>query len=306
MLEQAQRAIASLCRAVAGPGGEPVQLLVNDAATEAAARAMLEGATGVSYVRAKYGDCWVRDTLPTFGWTESGALGGLRFRFNGWGGKYEMPFDDTVGAWIIDRSRAEDVVSSWVLEGGAVELNGAGAAITTASCVLNVNRNPGRTRAEFESALRTHASVDRLVWLDRGLSHDHTDGHVDMVARFVDTDTVVCMAPDPDAPNADVLRETRQTLAREGFRILELPAAPEAIAPDGSPLPTTYCNFYVANRAVIVPLYEAPQDEEALEVLAAAFPDRATIGLPTRDLLCGGGSFHCATQPLPVVPTSSR
>lgn len=306
MLLRAQQSIAELCSAVAGPGAESVRLLVKDERVEAAARTLLGERAGIDYVRADYGDCWVRDTLPSFGWLEDGRRAGLRFRFNGWGEKYDIPFDDTVGAWLTNYVDADDVELDLVLEGGALEFDGAGTVITTESCVLNPNRNPGLTRAEFEDAIRSRAEADRVVWLKRGLDHDHTDGHVDMLARFTSRNTAVCMAPNPRSPNADVLSEVQKALADQGLELLEMPAAPAVRAPDGAPLPASYCNFYVANEAVIVPTYDVPEDSLALEVLASAYPGRSTVGLPARDLLCGGGSFHCATQPLPVVPTSSR
>ena len=300
MLPRAQLAIAELCHAVAGPGAEPVRLLVKDEGVEAAARTLLGEPAGIDYVRADYGDCWVRDTLPSFGWLEDGRRGGLRFRFNGWGQKYDIPFDDSIGAWLSNHLHVDDVHLDLFLEGGALEFDGAGTVITTASCVLDANRNPGLTRAEFEDALRVTARVERIVWLERGLDHDHTDGHVDMLARFTAPNTVVCMAPNPKSPNAEVLSQVQKSLTEQGLELLEVPAAPDLHAPDGTPLPATYCNFYVANAAVIVPTYDVPEDTLALEVLASAYPGRTTVGLPARDLLCGGGSFHCATQPFPA------
>ena len=303
MLVEAQEAIVRLCRAIAGPGAEPVRLLVANADVETSARLMLGDEADVALVRADYGDCWVRDTLPSFGWTEDGRLGGLRFRFNGWGGKFDVPFDDAVGRWLSTRLGAVDAAVDLVLEGGAIELDGEGTAIVTESCVLNPNRNPGLSRAAFEQALGERAAVDRVVWLERGLADDHTDGHVDMIARFTAPGTVCCMGPDPGRPNAGVLEQIRRELSTEGFHVLELPAAPLCRAPDQTPLPATYCNFYVANQAVIVPTYGIPDDAVALDVLGSAFPGRSAIGLPARDLLFGGGSLHCVTQPLPAAST---
>jgi len=301
LLPQAERSIAELCRAIAGPGGEPVRLLVKDESVEARARSLLENDSGVTFVRADYGDCWVRDTLPSFGWSDDGSLSALRFRFNGWGAKYDIPFDESIGIRVVDSTGARDVACDLFLEGGALEFNGKGVVITSESCVLNPNRNPGLTRAAFEEILRSLVAVETVVWLGRGLTHDHTDGHVDMLARFATPETVLCMAPDAEAPNAAVLREARNTLRARGFNVLDLPAAPFVRSPRGDPLPSTYCNFYVANRAVVVPTYGSPRDREALDVIASAFPGRSTIGLPARDLLSGGGSFHCTTQPLPAL-----
>jgi agmatine deiminase len=301
-LRRAQASIAELCRAIAGVGGETVRLLVKDESLEDRARALIGDSERVEFLRADYGDCWVRDTAPLLGHTEAGALGALCFEFNGWGGKYVMPFDSRVSGWLTSRLGARRFECPVVLEGGALDSNGAGTFLTTASCVLNPNRNPGLTAQRFEQALRDQASLKQVVWLDRGLEHDHTDGHVDMIARFVAADTVVCMRPDPGAPNADALGSIRSDLRASGLALVELPAPHAVVAPDGSPLPASYCNFYVANQAVIVPTYGIPQDGEALREIASAFAGREVIGIDARDLLWGGGAFHCVTQPQPSPP----
>ncbi len=301
-LATAQRSIAALCRAIAGPGEEPVRLLVRNAEVEQCARTLIGDTENVDYVIAPYGDCWVRDTLPLLGRDAEGGLCGLRFRPNGWGGKYDMPFDDSVGDWVLEHLGARAARTELYLEGGAIESNGTGTFLTTDSCVLNRNRNPGLSREVFERALAELVEVERVVWLERGLSHDHTDGHVDMIARFASADTVLCMQPIGDAPNAEVLLGISQALRDEGLRVLELPA-PSALADaQGAPLPASYCNFYVANAAVIVPTYGLPEDEAALEVIRTAFAGREAIGLSARDLLSGGGVFHCVTQPEPAAP----
>ena len=298
----AQRSIAELCRAIAGPGGEPVRLLVRSPEVERQARALIGDADGIEYVSAAYGDCWLRDTAPLLGYDGRGALCGLRFALNGWGGKYQMPFDDAVGDWLLGHLGARGARSPLFLEGGAIESNGAGTFLTTASCVLNDNRNPGLTRQAFEDALGELVEVSRVVWLERGLEHDHTDGHVDMIARFASAKTVLCMQPTEDVPNAGVMREIASVLHDEGFSVLPLPAPAAVFDREGAPLPASYCNFYVANDAVIVPTYGVPEDEAALEVIGQAFDDREAVGLSARDLLCGGGVFHCVTQPQPTPP----
>jgi agmatine deiminase len=299
-LSEAQKSIAALCRAIAGPGGEPVRLLVPNTKVERHARGLVGETVDVEYVRADYGDCWLRDTAPLLGRNGEGALGALRFVFNGWGDKYDIPFDDSVGDWLLAYVGAREFRSPLVLEGGAIESNGSGTLLTTASCALNSNRNPGLTRETFEAALGDRVAVERIVWLERGLAHDHTDGHIDMIARFASEDAVLCMRADADAPNAEVLDAIDRQLRDTDLTVLPLPAAPAAVAPDGAPLPATYCNFYVANDAVIVPTYGVAGDEAALGAIGDAFTGREVIGLPALDLLCGGGAFHCATQPQPA------
>jgi agmatine deiminase len=301
-LHEAQRCIATLSRTIAEAGNELVQLLVKNEEVEQRARALIGESRNVRYITADYGDCWVRDTAPLLGHTASSALGGLCFGFNGWGGKYEIAFDDEVSSWLTNRLDARRFECPLLLEGGALEPNGQGTLLTTASCALNDNRNPGLTRAAFEEALAPLIFMERLVWLDRGLAHDHTDGHVDMIARFAAPDTVLCMKAKPGAPNAEALASIERDLRASGLSVLELPAPRAVAGPDGAPLPASYCNFYIANEAVIVPVYEIPEDRAALREIANAFPGREVIGLPAVDLLWGGGAFHCVTQAQPAMP----
>jgi agmatine deiminase len=301
-LEGAQRSIAALCRTIADAGNEQVRLLVKDQDIAAAARNLIGASNNISYVQADYGDCWVRDTLPLLGHTPSGALGAVRFRFNGWGRKYDVPYEVEVGQWLGEHLSATQLESDLVLEGGALEFDGRGTFITTKSCALNENRNPALSRADVENALCALVSMERLIWLERGLNHDHTDGHVDMVARFVAPDTVMCTRAGTKGPNVEVTRSIEAALRETGLTVLTVPSPGAVFAPDGAPLPASYCNFYIANEAVILPFYGVPEDGEARDELAAAFPSRAVVSLPARDLLWGGGAFHCATQPQPTTP----
>ena len=299
-LDAAQASIAALCRAIAEAGNESVRLLVRNTEIEARAKSLIGEVPNLRYVTTDYGDCWMRDTAPLFGQMHDGQLGALCFEFNGWGGKYEMPFDAGVSSWLTERLGARRFECPIVLEGGALDTDGRGTFLTTASCALNANRNPGLTRDAFEKALRDLVSMERLVWLDTGLEHDHTDGHVDMIARFVALDTVACMRSNPNAPNAEVFHSIEEKLHAAGLNVVALPAAPALRAPNGDPLPASYCNFYIANSAVIVPTYGVPEDEAALEEIAKAFAGREVIGLPAADLLWGGGAFHCVAQAQPI------
>ncbi|MCZ6807890.1 MAG: agmatine deiminase family protein [Deltaproteobacteria bacterium] len=301
-LEAAQCSIAALCRTIAEAGKEPVRLLVKDDEIADAARKRIGASSDIDYVTADYGDCWVRDTLPLLGHTPGGALGALGFRFNGWGRKFDIPFDAEVGRWLIEHLQVKRFSSDLILEGGALEFDGRGTLITTESCALNDNRNPGLDRAGLEDAVSSLVEMERLIWLERGLSHDHTDGHVDMIARFVAPDTVMCTRAGTEGPNTEVTRSIEASLRETGLTVLTLPSPGAVFASEGAPLPATYCNFYIANEAVILPLYGVPEDREAHDALAAAFPSRAVVGLPARDLLWGGGAFHCVTQPQPAAP----
>ena len=170
-LDDAQGSIAALCRAIAEAGNEPVRLLVRNDEIEAKARSLIGEVRNVHYVTADYGDCWLRDTAPLLGQRDNGTLGGLCFQFNGWGGKYEIPCDKRVSSWLTEQLDAARFECPLVLEGGALDTNGRGTFLTTASCALNPNRNPGLTRRAFEKALDALVSIDRLIWLDAGLEH---------------------------------------------------------------------------------------------------------------------------------------
>ncbi|MEM7435299.1 MAG: agmatine deiminase family protein [Myxococcota bacterium] len=301
-LSAAQREIANLCRGIAEEGAERVRLLVRDHDVRATARNLIGESSRVEYLIADYGDCWLRDTVPLLGHMQGGGLGALKFRFNGWGDKFMIDGDDAVGDWVTNTNGAKVVSSNLVLEGGALEFNGAGLCLTTESCCLNPNRNPGATRHAVEEELSRLVDLDRVVWLRRGLEHDHTDGHVDMVGRFAGPESVVATAAGREDPNVEAQREITADLEEAGLTLVLVPSPGRVQGEAGTPLPANYCNFYVANDAVFVPQYGVAADADALTQIESAFAGRSVVGLPARELLWGGGAFHCVTQPQPVCP----
>lgn len=300
-LAEAQKSIGDFCRSVATEGNEAVRLLVVDDALKERARELIGEVDNVTYVLAPYGDCWTRDTIPLMGETDPGTLGALTFRFNGWGGKFLIPNDDRIGPWVVEWLGAQPFHLPVALEGGALEFDGNGRFITTASCVLDPGRNPEITIEEFETKLGQLVELDRLVCLERGMHHDHTEGHVDMVARFLGDGSVLCMQPTNGDPNALIHRSIEAALSRAGFDVQTIPSPGAVFGPDGRPLPATYCNFYAANDAVIVPTYGVRSDERVLADFERFFPERQVVGLDARPLLWGGGAFHCVVQPEPRV-----
>ncbi len=302
-LPLAQDEVAALARALAGPGEERVRLMVCGDEAEAAARTRLDGVAGVEIVRALFGDIWLRDTGPIF--RGDGRAAG--FRFNGWGGKYELEGDDQVAAQIAAASGAPLMANGFVLEGGAIDHDGLGTVLTTRQCLLNPNRNPGWTQDAAEAALAESLGARKVLWLGDGLRNDHTDGHVDNLARFVAPGVVVCpIAWGERDPNGALYDQTARDLAamsdsRGGLlQVMRMPS-PGWIDGDGGPAPASHMNFIIANGAVIVPLYDdARAGAFAVDAVQSLFPERKAIGLPSTAILTGGGSFHCITQQEPA------
>ena len=303
-LPAAQDEVAALARALAWPGREQVRLLVTAEGLDAA-RARLGGIDGVEIVEGRFGDIWLRDTGPIFAPGDSGSEA-RAFLFNGWGGKYELPHDDTVARQLATASGAMLVPHGFILEGGAVDHDGAGTVLTTRQCLLNPNRNPGWTEALAEAALADALGARKVLWLDDGLVRDHTDGHVDNLARFVARGVVACpVAVGRSDPNAAVYDAAARALggmtdARgERLKVMRLPS-PGRINGEDGPVPASHMNFLIANGAVIMPTYETKASRLALDGLRELFPGREVVGLPSNAILTGGGSFHCITQQEPA------
>jgi agmatine deiminase len=300
-----RRDVAGLIRALSR--SNHVRLLVSGAEAELSARTELSGRAEI--VPARYGDIWLRDTGPIFARADSGLVA-LRFRTNGWGGKYELPGDDTVGDDIARLAGAPMRKFDCVLEGGAIDQDGEGTILTTRQTLLNENRN-GWNEAETEAALREAFGAKKIVWLDHGLLNDHTDGHIDAIARFVAPGRVVCQSPaGDDDPNAEVLAEIARALEAatdaKGRRleVIRIPSPGLVIDEAGEIAPASHVNFVIANGIVVVPVYGTPPAEPAIEALQSVFPGREVVGLPSRALLgsgnAGGGSFHCITREEPL------
>jgi len=293
--------VAALARALAGPGAEHVKLLTGHPDGEAAAREMLGDVAGIEIVPGRFGDIWLRDTGPIFA---GGQAHG--FRFNGWGGKYDLEHDDTVAAQIAAAAGAGLKTNDFILEGGAVDHDGAGTVLTTGQCLLNPNRNSAWTTEAAEAALATALGARKVLWLGDGLRNDHTDGHVDNLARFVAPATVVCpVAWGKGDPNADAYDDAARRLSEmtdaqgRKLKVVRIPS-PGWIDGEDGPIPASHMNFLIANRAVIVPIYGEQPGQFAMGMLQQLFPDREVIGLPSTAILTGGGSFHCITQQEPA------
>ncbi|MFZ0887722.1 MAG: agmatine deiminase family protein [Candidatus Binataceae bacterium] len=262
-------------------------------------------------------DSWIRDHGPIFVNRNAATGGGraqiaLDWRFSSWGEKYgRFDLDDVVPHRLAERYGFELIEPGIVLEGGSIDVNGAGALLTTESCLLNPNRNPHLGRAEIEDYLSTYLGVTDVIWLGDGIAGDDTDGHVDDLARFVAVDTIVTVVEeDPADENFSALQDNSKRLRamrdRSGrpFRVETLPM-PRPIHYDNTRLPASYANFYIVNGAVVMPTFGCPADAVAAATLARLFTERRVIRIPSTDLVWGLGAIHCLTQQHPRFASSS-
>ena len=297
VLPRAQEQIAAFANAVAESGQE-VRLLVRDAANEQRARDLVSGA--VTLERREYGDVWLRDTGPLVLTDATGHRMAQRFGFNGWGGKYLMEGDQTIGAELAEDAGLPLEVADWILEGGAIDGDGTGLVATTEQCLLNPNRNPQLSREEIEERLKSDLGFTRVLWLGNGLINDHTDGHVDNLARFVGANTLALpRATGKDDPNAAIYEDAKTRAEAAGVVVQSIPS-PGLITSGNRIEPASYANFAITSHLVVVPTFGSPHDEEGVAAIADFFPDRATIGIRGDAVLAGGGGFHCASQQMPA------
>ena len=292
-LEEARAEVAAFARAVhAGGRGERVLLVAADAeAAIAAARA----APFAEVVVQPFGDIWLRDT----GAIVTGDGSARDFAFNGWGGKYSLAGDDDVGARLARERGIAVTTPDWVLEGGAIDGDGSGLVVTTEQCLLNPNRNRSMTRSDVEAGLLRDLGLDRVLWLGDGLLNDHTDGHVDNLARFVAPNRLAIPQPEENDPNWRVYQDATQRAEAFGVDVVPIPSPGRVLNADEEIVPASYMNFYIGNAAVVVPVYGQPNDDAAVAAIGALFPGREAVGLRADAILTGGGSFHCISQQIP-------
>ena len=288
---------------------EPVNINVGSETHEADARAALADLSGkqLTFHRIPTNEPWCRDHGPIFlTRAEEPRLAVVDWNYNAWGGKYP-PFDldEVVPTRVAEELGLPVYYPDMVLEGGSIEVNGAGALLTTESCLLNPNRNPQLNRKQIEQRLRDFLGVREIFWLGDGIEGDDTDGHIDDLTRFVAERTVVTVLEENKADtnyeplrvNLDRLR--RLTIDGKPLQILTLPM-PAKIVREELRLPASYANFYIANTSVLLPLFADPHDDKAVEVLKSAFPTRRIVPIDCRELIWGLGAFHCLTQQQPL------
>jgi len=285
---------------------EPVCINVVNGAHEAEARAVLDQLSHqecITYYEIPTNEPWCRDHGPIFLTREKDPkLAVVDWDYNAWGNKYP-PFDldEVVPTRVAELLKLPVFYPKMILEGGSIELNGAGALMTSESCLLNKNRNPSLSRDEIEKRLRDFLGVNQILWLGDGIDGDDTDGHIDDLARFVSEKKVVTVVEEnSDDANYKPLQENLSRLSGFGFDIEILPM-PKKIIREDMRLPASYANFYIANKVVLVPTFADPADKMALSILKKCFPNRRIVGIDCRELIWGLGTFHCLTQQQPAV-----
>jgi agmatine deiminase len=291
-LEPARDEVVAFATAVHAEGrGETVILVAADVGSATTAKRL---APFAEVVVEPFGDIWLRDTAPII--VVDGSA--RDFQFNGWGGKYDLPGDDTIGQRLAASRHKRVETCAWVLEGGAIDGDGTGTVVTTQQCLLNRNRNPSLSKADIEARLASDLGYTRVVWLGDGLVNDHTDGHVDNLARFVGEGRVAIPHAADNDPNWQVYQNAARDAAAAGLEVVTIPS-PGRVLRDEEVVPASYMNFYIGNAAVVVPLYGAENDAAAVVAIQALFPDREVVGQRADHILTGGGSFHCISQQIP-------
>lgn len=320
-LDAPRRAVAEMATAIAdvdpatgAARGEHIDMLVLDQDGHDSASTFLER-TPVRYHRVPFGDIWLRDTGPILV-VDDGALIAACFAWNGWGNKYLFEHDADVAERIASIVDLPIRRYPYILEGGAIDTDGKGTVMTTRQCLLAENRRlngviPDET--VIEHRLADALGIEHVIWLERGLDNDHTDGHVDTLARFVGPARVVCMCAsertDPNRANLDQnIRELQRarTASDRQLDVIEIPSPGRILGPDGSIMPASYMNFYIGNTTVVVPTYGSPSDREAVDTIDRLFPTRRTVGVDARALITGGGAFHCITKHVPAITARSQ
>ena len=272
------------------------------------------GTTNIYFHRIKSMDVWVRDYGPTFVKNrQTNQIAAVKWRFNAWGGKYKTLIpDDKAGMQIARLSEVKIFRPDIVMEGGAIESDGAGTILTTEQCLLNKNRNPQLTKREIEDYLRQYLGADAIIWLKNGIEGDDTDGHVDDIARFVGKNRVLCAfeTDAKDKHNYQALQHNYKLLKKaktsqgDRIEIIRLPMPDPVVFPKrpfaGGRLPLSYANFYIGNSCVIVPVFGCKTDEKALTIIQEVFPGREIVPVYSVPFVYGAGAIHCATQQQPL------
>lgn len=294
---------------------EKVKLLVLHNEMEKYATKLLEKAgvdiKKIDFITTKFADVWMRDYGPIFLInSEKKALAWTKWKYNGYG-KADDPYFAPI---LVDNDvfnhlnlSGEKFQTDIALEGGAVDVNGKGVCLTTEQTLMNPNRNPTKSKMDMEQYLADYLGIEKTIWLKEGLVNDHTDGHIDEIARFVGPNKILCAYEDnPQDENFKILDDNYKVLTNstnqngKSFEIIKLPM-PHMLYDDGTKAPVSYCNFYIANNVVLMSKFNDANDEKAQKIIQNCFPDRKVIAINCREIIYGGGAIHCMTLQEPAI-----
>jgi len=271
--------------------------------------------SNVTFITTEYADIWIRDYGPMFvANREDKKLAWIKWQYDAYSKKFpKLIKDNRVFCELKDSINSAMLEGNMVLEGGSIEQNGHGTILTTEQCLLNSGRNPNLNKEQIENNLKSFLGASNIIWLKQGLKNDHTDGHIDDITRFVSPDTILCAwEENEDEENHHILKKNFEDLKKsldqnkKPFKLIKL-QVPHLEYDQNKPFeaggkaPVSYTNFYIGNTVVLVPTYNDPNDEKALEIIQSCFPNRKVIGIDSRDLIYGGGSIHCITQQQPAI-----
>jgi agmatine deiminase len=297
-LADAKAEYAGVANAIAA--FEPLTMVCGSPADAAEARAALTA--GAEVLELPMDDSWLRDSGPMFVVDEAGGRrAGVHFRFNAWGDKFAgYEADVAIGARLVEHSGDELYAAPFVLEGGAILVDGAGTLLTTEQCLLHPNRNPSWSRDELERGLRDFLGVRQVVWLGEGLEEDRdTDGHVDMFAAFTGAGRVLLQSAPEGHPDHEPMADNHARARAAGLEVVDFPVPPAPAQVAGRSIGVAYLNAYLSDRFAVMPTAGAPSDAEARERVAAALPDHEVVAVPGATIAFGGGGPHCITQQVP-------
>ncbi len=293
-----------------------VRVIVNQSSLDEAYQRLIQpDIRNVGFINIPTNDAWARDYAPTFVVSDSDELVAIDWDYNAWGGKYP-PFDDDqqVASKIAKGMTIQTLRPELCFEGGAIEANGQGIILSTLSCALDPNRNSSDStelQQRFEAAFEKYLGAEKTIWLPGdAIAGDDTDGHIDQLARFTSAKTLVYASCDSDDDQYDRFTENLTALQTglaaidDDFELHALPVPKQPIHFCGRRLPASYCNFLITNDLVVVPQFGCPEDAQAMQILTPLFPDRYVVGLPSRNLSVGLGSFHCLSQQQPAIKTT--
>jgi agmatine deiminase len=305
IIEPVEKSYIKIIEALAD--GEKVNVLIDDKGAKKRILNLLAIKKNVFFHKIKAADVWIRDYGPIFVKKEN-EVAATKWIFNSWGSKYqELKGDDEVGVKMARLTGNRIFKPGIVLEGGSIDTNGLGTAITTEQCLLNKNRNPTFNKAQIQGYLSSNLGFKNIIWLKEGIEGDDTDGHIDDIARFVNKDTIVCaVESNKEDKNYTVLRENFELLKESqdqdgnNITIISLPM-PRRIKAGKRRLPASYTNFYIGNSTVVLPIFNDVNDKKAISIMKNLFPDRKIVGIESEALVYGYGGIHCITQQQPAI-----